>query len=109
MRGRKLLSRCKHDVYRVYDCQGRLLYVGSSVDAFTRLNQHKKEHQPWYPLAHEFEVIRYADGWTARYFEAVAIRDESPIWNVRRETTALVWANRIKPDPVEPGEVFQIH
>jgi predicted GIY-YIG superfamily endonuclease len=108
MRGRKLLSRAQHDLYRVYDADGNLLYVGASVDAFTRLDQHRNEHQPWWPSARTFTVTRYANGWTARYLEAVAIRDEEPIWNVRKEQMAFCYASRAILEPVEPEETFNI-
>lgn len=105
---RRSYWRTPHDVYRIYDASGALLYVGASINAFARVPQHKAEHQPWWHDAHHFSVVRYADKPTARYFEALAIRDEFPAWNRQRETHALARIAQITPDPIEPTEWFYV-
>lgn len=72
------------DVYRVYDRDGALLYVGATVNVFKRMREHKR-YARWWPLADEASVTTYEDRTMARHVEAVAIRDERPRFNVTRE------------------------
>lgn len=78
---RHRLYDCKTDVYRAYDAEGYLLYVGASVNVFRRLRQHK--YAPWIPRTNEICVEQYANRREAAYVEAVAIRDEMPIYNIQ--------------------------
>lgn len=89
MSRRTRLFNVKHDVYRIRDSHGALLYVGCSVDAFRRVPQHKHEYQRWFPLAATVDIDQYRDRKTARYVEAYAIEHEAPIWNRAREARAL--------------------
>lgn len=86
---KKRLSKIPHDVYRIRDEAGALLYVGCSVNVFKRIQQHKAEYQPWFPLAATVDIDQYPDLVTARYKEAHAIATEWPIWNTAREASAL--------------------
>jgi excinuclease UvrABC nuclease subunit len=86
---RKRLSKLPHDVYRVRDAAGTLLYVGCSVNAFKRVKQHKNEYQRWFPQAATVDIEQYADLVTARYVEAHAIATEAPVWNSAQEESAL--------------------
>ena len=101
--------RTPHDVYRVFDAHGALLYVGLSRNAFKRISEHKSEHQPWWPDARTFSVTRYADKRSGRYHEALAIGAERPRWNIRPETSALASAPHIHREPIEPTETFPIN
>ena len=105
---RKGLFNLPHDVYRVRDAAGALLYVGRSRNAYNRIDEHRDERQPWYPLAASVEIRRYANWTTAAYFEALAIKDEQPAWNVTPEAASLRKAPRIRPEPIEPDERFPI-
>lgn len=86
---RSRLNKLPHDVYRVRDSEGTLLYVGCSVDAFRRVRQHKHEHQQWCAVASTVDVVQYQDLKTARYVEAVAIAHEAPLWNAKQERRAF--------------------
>lgn len=86
---RRRISRMRHDVYRIRDKTGALLYVGCSLNAFKRVQQHKHEYQPWFPLAATVDIEQYQDRMTARYVEAHAIANEYPIWNTAQEAMAL--------------------
>jgi predicted GIY-YIG superfamily endonuclease len=88
-RTRKRLAKLPHDVYRIRDKAGALLYVGCSVNAFRRVKQHKNEYQPWFPLAATVDIEQYEDLATARFIEASAIAYEAPIWNTAQESRAL--------------------
>lgn len=70
-----------HWVYRCYDNQGRLVYVGSTADLFGRLDQHRKTSW-WAPTVARVTAKVYPDGPTGRVAEREAIRDEVPRWNL---------------------------
>lgn len=101
MSRRTRLYGLKHDVYRIRDIHGRLLYVGCSVNAFKRVIQHKHEYQPWFPLAATVDVEQYPDRLTARYVEAHAIKNETPIWNHAKESMALMRGSHLTPEVLE--------
>ena len=88
-KAQRRLYKKPHDVYRVRDSAGALLYVGCSINAFKRVKQHKNEYQPWFPLASTVDIVQYQDLRTARYIEAHAIATEAPIWNAAQEAAAL--------------------
>lgn len=71
-----------HYVYRMYDEDGRLLYVGISRTMARRLTEHHRE-QPW---AHEIASVagkRYTSREAARAAEIEAIRTEGPAYNIQ--------------------------
>lgn len=97
------LARLPTDVYRVYDAPGRLLYVGSSVNVFQRMREHRL-YAAWWPMAAEGTVTRYENRAIARKVEALAIRDEGPQFNVTRETSE----ERRNCEVTEPVEVLSL-
>ena len=101
MSRRVRLGRLPHDVYRVRDIKGALLYVGCSVNAFKRVKQHKNEYQPWFPLAATVDIQQYCDRTTARYIEAHAIKHEAPIWNTAQEARALDRGRDLAPEVLD--------
>lgn len=90
-----------HDVYRVRDDAGNLLYVGCSVNAFRRIRQHKAEYQPWFPHAATVDIDQYEDFTTGRLVEAQAIAEEGPLWNRAPEGMALVRGRNKTPVAIE--------
>lgn len=103
---RRHVRKLPCDVYRIFDAEGRLLYVGMSANAFGRLAQHKADYQPWIPLAASFEVTRYRNRRSAAYMEALIINEESPAWNVRTESLSLAKYEGADLTPIEPPEMF---
>ena len=101
MNRRRMTTKLPHDVYRVRDSAGALLYVGFSVNAFKRIQQHKHEYQPWFPLAATVDIVQYSDAATAQYVEALAISSEAPIWNRQQEPRALRRAHLANLDPLD--------
>lgn len=83
-KAQRRISKCPTDVYRVFDGRGRLLYVGVSVDVFIRMREHRR-YSLWWHQAARATVTTYPDRASARWVESVAIRDESPVFNVVRE------------------------
>ena len=103
-RAQRNIKHLPTDVYRVYDEAGALLYVGASINVFKRMNEHKA-YAPWWPHAHTATVHQYPDRATARGVEALAIRDESPRFNVTRELTEERRAV-ISAEPIDVMELF---
>lgn len=70
-----------HTVYRIYDRESRLLYVGMALYVHIRLATHRNS-QPWFDMVARVETEQHPDRDAAAVAEASAIRDESPIFNV---------------------------
>lgn len=103
---RRHVRKLPCDVYRIFDSQGRLLYVGMSANAFKRIDQHRSDYQPWIPIADHIEVTRYRNRRSAAYMEALIINEESPAWNVRNESKSLAKYEAADLTPIEAPEVF---
>lgn len=75
-------DRAPHWVYRCYDANARLIYVGCSETPVERMRQHRANTW-WFP---QVERIRYTVFQNRRYAltkEREAIGEENPRWNVR--------------------------
>lgn len=81
-------------VYRLYDAEDTLLYVGVSYHFGTRWNQHAKV-QPWWPVTDHQAVKWYASREDALLAEKIAIREEGPIHNIRDSPRE----KRVKDEP----------
>jgi len=68
-------------LYRLYDADGQLLYIGISIDPDRRFKEHRKE-QGWWPAVVRRD-IEWLDcgGWDAIHAEWAAIRAEQPPFN----------------------------
>lgn len=73
-------SRADTYVYRYYDADGRLLYVGSTNGLSSRDAAHKRE-KPWYPVVARRTTQGPIPRQHALLLEHVAIRDEEPLHN----------------------------
>lgn len=73
-------TNAPHHVYRCYDAEGRLVYVGSSGDLFGRLATHNKDSW-WAPQVKKVVAKSYPNGVAARAAEREAIATELPRWN----------------------------
>lgn len=69
-----------HCVYRAYDADGALLYVGCTLNFDQRRRQHRSK--PWFDAAVRWETEWHPDFQTGRAVEREAIRTEGPIHNV---------------------------
>lgn len=67
-------------VYRLFDADGTLLYVGISCKPDTRLSQHRG-HQQWWQQVATWTFEWLPDRLAALKCEAVAIRAEGPLYN----------------------------
>lgn len=82
--GRELIGLEQRDetaVYRLFDDDWNLLYVGMSRSVCTRIRRHELT-QPWGDqIAYAFADM-YETRWVASQEERRAIREERPIYNV---------------------------
>lgn len=67
-------------LYRFFDKENRLLYVGISYHMERRLDQHRFQ-KPWGQIA-RIDVASYSTRLEAEQAERVAIQTEKPEWNV---------------------------
>jgi hypothetical protein len=70
-------------LYRHFSSDGRLLYVGVSLDAVRRLVRHR-EKSHWFNQIATVTIERYPSRAAALQAERLAIEDEKPIYNVHR-------------------------
>jgi hypothetical protein len=71
------------DLYRWFDAEGRLLYVGISLHAAARASEHRRS-QPWWPLAVRMDIEKLGQitRAEAETVERAAIIAERPIYNI---------------------------
>lgn len=67
-------------VYKAYDADGALLYVGVAKDFLFRWKSHRREAE-WWKLAQRFEVALYATRDEALAEEARCITEDGPAYN----------------------------
>lgn len=67
------------ELYRHFDADGRLLYVGISYDALVRLRQHK-DRSAWFSRIASITIEKHATREAALAAEAEAINREKPAW-----------------------------
>jgi len=68
-------------LYRHFDAQGRLLYVGISLSAVARLTQHRNSSD-WYSQISRVEIQKFDTRLEAEGAEWEAIQKENPIHNI---------------------------
>lgn len=103
------------DLYRFYDSNDQLLYIGISLHAAQRASQHRRD-KPWWPDVYRMEVQHLeCDRREAEQIERSAIIDETPLYNLthsQREQTSplvaptLVWLCAICEEPIEDGSGY---
>lgn len=72
--------RCFH-LYRHFDHDGILLYVGQSLSAVSRLVEHRRS-SPWLWSVTRVEIERHPTRQAALEAERKAIQEEAPLFNV---------------------------
>jgi len=75
-------ERTSHELYRHYDVNGVLLYVGISFCAVLRLSAHRKE-SGWYGEIVRVEIERFPTRYAVLVAERKAIRAENPRHNIK--------------------------
>lgn len=72
----------KEFLYRLYDLDHRLLYVGITWNPFVRWTAHSKKQQ-WWPRVAYAEVWRCNDA-DARHWETRCIKEMRPLHNIHQ-------------------------
>ena len=70
-------------LYRHYDADGALLYVGISLNAVSRLAQHR-DHAHWFQLIARVDIEQHPSREAAIQAEKLAIHNENPRHNLMR-------------------------
>ena len=68
------------DLYRHYDKDNKLLYVGISLSAIKRLSGHRR-HSGWYSKITRVEIEHHPSREAAEFAEMIAIWSENPKYN----------------------------
>ncbi len=75
-------------LYRHYGKNNELLYVGISLSALRRLEQHK-DHSHWFPLIEKVVIEHHPSREVALQQERVAIQDEKPKYNIHHRNQRI--------------------
>lgn len=82
------------NLYRHFDADGKLLYVGVSLSAIRRLNDHKESH--WFDDIARVHIEKFPDRQSVLEAERLAIHKENPLYNLKRPTPEEVKNRNIK-------------
>ena len=72
------------DLYRHYDKEWNLLYVGISLNAIKRMIDHRSQSREWFDEIAFTQRKTFPSRAEAEKAEAIAIRNENPKWNKDR-------------------------
>jgi hypothetical protein len=78
---REMLEEGETELYRHYDADGKLLYVGISLSAVIRLAAHK-ETSEWFNKIVQVKIERFPTRKMALVAEQAAILTENPEYNI---------------------------
>lgn len=94
----KRLGKAQTCVYRCYDINGELLYIGCSIDPHKRIREHRSEQRLWATaLLFRITIDVYENRVVAEHVEREAIKAERPHWNsIRYRFSALPVPRRIR-------------
>lgn len=93
------IARLPHVVYRCYDADDRLLYVGHTHDINQRLDVHRSQWGNPASAALNMRMVRhteaeYPDKASAKAAEIQAIYDEAPVLNLHHQRVKRTPAQR---------------
>ena len=74
----------KTTLYRHFNANGKLLYVGISLSALQRLSQHA-DHSDWYNKISRVEMEHFSDRPSAMAAEKKAVISEGPLYNIHHK------------------------
>ena len=93
-------------LYRHFDKDGVLLYVGISLSAVARLSQHKDS--AWFKEIKKVEIEHYPTRGEALGMEALAIRNENPKYNKVRRPDISKTIERLRQTLFHDKDVMDI-
>jgi predicted GIY-YIG superfamily endonuclease len=82
-------------LYRIFNSEGALLYVGATTNPGARFNDHSKI-QPWWDEAAEIKLQRLASHEELALAEVEAIKAEKPKYNVTNSDVPKPWLYKPK-------------
>lgn len=89
----------KTQLYRWFDKDDNLLYVGISYSAMVRASQHKaKSNDGWYDLAVKSTTENFDSRDAALKAESIAIKTEKPKYNLAGKLTKKIKSSKKKSD-----------
>ena len=89
------------DLYRLYDAEDQLLYIGISWSAIARMSQHKAE-KPWFGDVARIEVTKCSSRAEATNLERQAIQAERPLHN-KQHTVSSKPGFKVKSSTSRPA------
>jgi len=95
-------------VYRLWDNDKNLLYVGVSNNWANRINQHKQQKQ-WSGQISSVTVEEFASRYEALAAESKAIQTENPIYNLAGRTTATGDPSLVIDKSSRLDESYSVH
>jgi predicted GIY-YIG superfamily endonuclease len=87
-------------LYRHFDAEGKLLYVGISLSAIGRLAQHKTA-SAWFDDIRNVTIEKFATRSEALDAETKAIKEEKPLHNISQVD---MWQRRLQASKIEASE-----
>ena len=84
-----------YTLYRAYDEEGTLLYVGQSMSTFSRIGQHSKTAS-WFKYCDTISIQRYETKEHINSAERLAIYIEKPIFNITHSHVSKECRNNYK-------------
>lgn len=95
------------ELYRHFDGENALLYVGISLSTFTRLSQHR-DHSQWFKKVARVSIEHFPTREEAIAAEKKAIKTEAPMFNIAHKKTAREIEQEIKEAENEQKKAQQI-
>lgn len=74
------MKNSQTDLYRHYDAQNNLIYIGVSLSALNRLGQHQ-QNSHWFSQIKKVEIETFSSRSEALIAEERAIKTENPLYN----------------------------
>ena len=81
-----ILKKMNTQLYRHFDSENKLLYVGISLSTFARLSQHK-DHSEWFKKIARVSIEHFETRQDAMAAEKKAIKNEDPMFNIAMKKT----------------------
>jgi len=75
------MCRLETYVYRLYDAEDRLLYIGLTMGTERRFEKHRR--RPWWKDVTRTDIQVHPDRESAKSAERVALNTENPMHNLR--------------------------
>ena len=91
-----------HQLYRHYDADGALLYIGASQSTLQRLSGHRASSH-WFWRIALVKIEHYATREQAAQAETAAIAAEQPLFNIERNGKGTRTARPASPPPAVVG------